>query len=350
MVAAKSWSWTDYARERFPDMDQLQRNRMDDLQPLLASMSLSQVLCTSAPWVMLSLAPCLPHEDALHEGRAPFLEHSRVQPTSREDKSAGKRVLFNTAPHTELLTPQAAVAMLFDTVPTLLLGLPATLGALQSGFSIITRGMERELGGTLPEALPFTLALLSLSALLAGSGSLVSAEHSGTEEQVRARTLEAVLLRAIGTRLLSLAVGPVRPVCGNVLMGHFLDWESSVADVVVWLCNLAGGGDGAVQRRPLLPRHVAGGPRGGGARVQERRAGVAHAAAQRQPPLRLLAGRPGGHMLWPLSLSPNPNLGRCDETVVVRAHLQGCMPRCHVHMWPAVQISFHPVVVTRCLS
>ena len=44
MVAAKSWSWTDYARERFPDMDQLQRNRMDDLQPLLASMSLSQVL------------------------------------------------------------------------------------------------------------------------------------------------------------------------------------------------------------------------------------------------------------------------------------------------------------------
>ena len=75
--------------------------------------------------------------------------------------------------------------MLFDTVPTLLLGLPATLGALQSGFSIITRGMERELGGTLPEALPFTLALLSLSALLAGSGSLVSAEHSGTEEQVK---------------------------------------------------------------------------------------------------------------------------------------------------------------------
>ena len=44
MVAAKAWSWTDDARERFPDMDQLQRNRMDDLQPLLASMSLSQVL------------------------------------------------------------------------------------------------------------------------------------------------------------------------------------------------------------------------------------------------------------------------------------------------------------------
>jgi hypothetical protein len=60
MVAAKSWSWTDYARERFPDMDQLQRNRMDDLQPLLASMSLSQVLRACALRVMLSLLPaCL---------------------------------------------------------------------------------------------------------------------------------------------------------------------------------------------------------------------------------------------------------------------------------------------------
>lgn len=57
MVAAKSWSWTDYARERFPDMDQLQRNRMDDLQPLLASMSLSQVPCVCIQRAMLAWLP-----------------------------------------------------------------------------------------------------------------------------------------------------------------------------------------------------------------------------------------------------------------------------------------------------
>jgi hypothetical protein len=111
-----------------------------------------------------------------------------------------------------LLTPQAAVAMLFDTVPTLLLGLPATLGALQSGFGIVVRGMERELGGTLPEALPFTLALLSLSALLAGSGSLVSAEHSGTEEQVRFRGLERLCCWGYWH---SLAIKACTAVCPN---------------------------------------------------------------------------------------------------------------------------------------
>ena len=66
MVAAKSWSWTDYARERFPDMDQLQRNRMDDLQPLLASMSLSQVPCACVLRVMLSLQATCHMECALY--------------------------------------------------------------------------------------------------------------------------------------------------------------------------------------------------------------------------------------------------------------------------------------------
>lgn len=45
MVAAKAWSWTDDAHDRFPAMDQLQRERMDELQPLLTSMSLPQVMC-----------------------------------------------------------------------------------------------------------------------------------------------------------------------------------------------------------------------------------------------------------------------------------------------------------------
>ena len=71
MVAAKSWSWTDYARERFPDMDQLQRNRMDDLQPLLASMSLSQVLGARALGVVLSVPNCMAHRIALQCHKSP---------------------------------------------------------------------------------------------------------------------------------------------------------------------------------------------------------------------------------------------------------------------------------------
>lgn len=43
MVAAKACSWTDGAHERFPAMEQLQQERMQELQPLLASMSLPQV-------------------------------------------------------------------------------------------------------------------------------------------------------------------------------------------------------------------------------------------------------------------------------------------------------------------
>ena len=82
--------------------------------------------------------------------------------------------------------------MLFDTVPALLLGLPATLGALHSGYGILVHGLEREFGVSYPEALPFTLALVTLAAFSVASAQWVSSaeEQHGDEEQVSSGTLK----------------------------------------------------------------------------------------------------------------------------------------------------------------
>lgn len=75
--------------------------------------------------------------------------------------------------------------MVLDTLPTLILGLPATLGALQTGFGGLVHGLERESGGALPESLPFALALMTLATVAAGSGVWWgAADPSRSEEQV----------------------------------------------------------------------------------------------------------------------------------------------------------------------
>lgn len=89
--------------------------------------------------------------------------------------------------------------MVFDTLPTLILGLPATLGALQMAFGGVVRGLERNSGAELPDSLPFALALMTLASIAAGSGEVWSStDPSRSEEDVRPSCSSAVR-RIFGT-------------------------------------------------------------------------------------------------------------------------------------------------------
>lgn len=75
--------------------------------------------------------------------------------------------------------------MLFDTLPTLILGLPATIGALSTVFVSIMRELTRHTGLPLPESLPFALAVMVAASIAAVSGSAVTADPTRSEEDVR---------------------------------------------------------------------------------------------------------------------------------------------------------------------
>lgn len=115
------------------------------------------------------------------------LEQLQLLPVSPSPTSTASALIHVISPS------QAGVAMVFDTLPTLILGLPATLGALQTGFGGIVGGLEREVGGVhLPESMPFALALMTLATFAAASGEVWgSTDPNRSEEQVLAFTVSS---------------------------------------------------------------------------------------------------------------------------------------------------------------
>lgn len=103
LVAAKAWMWTKGARSAHPGLDTYLQDRLEQLKPLLSNMSL----------------------------------------------------------------PQAGVAMLLDTVPMLLVALPAAIGGLTAVFTQVCSRLQEQGGYDLPAGVPFGLALGTIVAVTA---------------------------------------------------------------------------------------------------------------------------------------------------------------------------------------
>lgn len=233
LVAAKAWSWTDGAHERLPALEQLQRDRMEQLHPLLTSMTLPQVGKPSVLRKTFLPSTARQHGAAGRRCSFPSGQALHARPETLETASRSRNRLWTpvraclarmrqqmNAEHGDVcagghgdavrhaantypgaagdaimcqghvrerhgrLNPQAGVAMLFDTLPTLILGLPATLGALTTVFGAVTRELDRHWGAPLPDSLPFALAVMVAATAAAASGSVITSSPSRCEEDV----------------------------------------------------------------------------------------------------------------------------------------------------------------------
>ncbi len=278
LVAAKAWSWTDGAHERLPALEQLQRDRMEQLHPLLTSMTLPQVGkpsvlpntyfltvdcspawrcwkallrsfwsgsactprnagdCKQEPQLPLDTCAGLPGTHASEDerqtrrcfagGRGDAVRHA----ANADPGAAGDSIMCqgHVCERHGRLNPQAGVAMLFDTLPTLILGLPATLGALTTVFGAVTRELDRHWGAPLPDSLPFALAVMVAATAAAASGSVITSSPSRCEEDVShpfCTPWEAVLLEHAGLAALHLFNAAAAPLMLTRLCHRALLWS-----------------------------------------------------------------------------------------------------------------------------